>query len=107
MNKTLLSSAEHVGDVDYTLVTILLVVLVICLCACGVALYKCRIKYEIVNFKLKVRESYLKKQEETQRKLQEFRRNHKGENPNMINSAILPVAFNVYSPTNSQRSQTS
>ena len=95
------------GGTDFTLLAIGIVVGVIILCALSCFIYKYRSKYECVNSKLVVRESYKRKKDEELKALSDLRRQQRSETPQMVNSAIMPVSFNVYSPNTSQRSYTS
>ena len=67
--------------------------------SCIFTLRKYRLKYELVEGKFRVRESYKKMKEEELKQAQEMRRNMNSESPpDMVDSRITPVQFNVFSP---------
>lgn len=60
--------------------------------SCIFTLRKYRLKYELVEGKFRVRESYKKMKEEELKQAQEMRRNMNSESPpDMVDSRITPV----------------
>ena len=82
---------------DVLLIGVMVGVGVILLCAVSCGIWKFKTKYEFVGGKFKVKESYLKKREAQQKKLQELRYKQRVDSPSLIDPRVTPVAFHIQS----------
>lgn len=81
------------------LISILSFLAVVALVSFGCTIYKYKRKYEWVDGKLQIKQSYQEEKAEELRKAQELRRSYVPEEPpDVADSRITPVQFNVYTP---------